>query len=238
MSDSADVIELLPLALMLVPVAAVIAIMAAWRAKPASAVYATFRMLAQLLLVGYALVFIFTSARWWLVSAIVILMMVVSSWIALRPLETRSGALYRDSLFSISLSGLAVLGLVVGLVVPSDPWYEPRVVIPLAGMVFANSMNVVSLAAERFQSEVGRGSDLIEARNTAFSASLIPLINSYLAVGLVSLPGMMTGQILSGTSPLVAVRYQIMVMCMLLGAGGLAAALFLQLQLRHRRRDI
>ena len=91
MSDSADVIELLPLALMLVPVAAVIAIMAAWRAKPASAVYATFRMLAQLLLVGYALVFIFTSARWWLVSAIVILMMVVSSWIALRPLETRSG---------------------------------------------------------------------------------------------------------------------------------------------------
>ena len=131
-----------------------------------------------------------------------------------------------------------MLGLVVGLVVPSDPWYEPRVVIPLAGMVFANSMNVVSLAAERFQSEVGRVSDLIEARNTAFSASLIPLINSYLAVGLVSLPGMMTGQILSGTSPLVAVRYQIMVMCMLLGAGGLAAALFLQLQLRHRRRDI
>ena len=238
MSDSADAIELLPLALMLVPVAAVIAIMAAWRAKPASAVYATFRMLAQLLLVGYALVFVFTSARWWLVSAIVILMMVVSSWIALRPLESRSGALYLDSLFSVSLSGLVVLGLVVGLVVPGDPWFEPRVVIPLAGMVFANSMNVVSLAAERFQSEVGRGSDLIEARNTAFSASLIPLINSYLAVGLVSLPGMMTGQILSGTSPLVAVRYQIMVMCMLLGAGGLAAALFLQLQLRHRRRDI
>ena len=238
MSDSAAAIELLPLALMLVPVAAVIAIMAAWRAKPASAVYATFRMLAQLLLVGYALVFVFTSARWWLVSAIVVLMMVVSSWIALRPLESRSGALYLDSLFSVSLSGLVVLGLVVGLVVPGDPWFEPRVVIPLAGMVFANSMNVVSLAAERFQSEVGRGSDLIEARNTAFSASLIPLINSYLAVGLVSLPGMMTGQILSGTSPLVAVRYQIMVMCMLLGAGGLAAALFLQLQLRHRRRDI
>lgn len=236
MGNSADAIELLPLALMLVPVAAVIVIMTAWRAKPASAVYATFRMLAQLLLVGYALVFIFTSARWWLVSAIVILMMVVSSWIALRPLESRSGALYRDSLFSISLSGLAVLGLVVGLVVPSDPWYEPRVVIPLAGMVFANSMNVVSLAAERFQSEVGRGSGLVEARNTAFSASLIPLINSYLAVGLVSLPGMMTGQILSGTSPLVAVRYQIMVMCMLLGAGGLAAALFLQLQLRQSRR--
>lgn len=234
MNDNAAIIELAPLALMLVPVVIVIFIMAAWRSKPLSAFYATFRMVAQLLLVGYALVFVFTSARWWLVAAIVVLMVVVSSWIALRPLERRNGRLYRDSLLAIGLSGLLILGLVLLVVVPGDPWFEARVVIPLAGMVFANSMNVVSLAAERFQAEVARGQSLVPARNKAFSASLIPLINSYLAVGLVSLPGMMTGQILSGTSPLVAVRYQIMVMCMLLGAGGIAAALFLQLQLRQR----
>ena len=91
--------------------------------------------------------------------------------------------------------------------------------IPLAGMAFANAMNSVSLASERLQAEIDNGNSGIKARNTAFQASLIPTINSLFAVGLVSLPGMMTGQILSGVSPLIAVRYQIMVMCMIFADG-------------------
>ena len=67
------------------------------------------------------------------------------------------------------------------------------------------------------------------ARAAAYKASLLPLLNMFFAVGLVSLPGMMTGQILSGVDPLVAVRYQIMVMCMLFGSGGIAAAVYLSL---------
>ena len=96
-------------------------------------------------------------------------------------------------------------------------------------MIFANSMNSVSLAAERYESEIANGVPLINARHTALHASLIPTINMLFAVGLVSLPGMMTGQILSGVSPHVAVRYQIMVMCMIFGSAGISSAYFLAL---------
>ena len=85
----------------------------------------------------------------------------------------------------------------------------------------------VSLAAERVQAELAHGGSWAKARNTAYQAAMIPVINSLLAVGLVSLPGMMTGQILSGVSPLLAARYQILIMCLIFAAAGLAAALFL-----------
>jgi putative ABC transport system permease protein len=96
-------------------------------------------------------------------------------------------------------------------------------------MIFAASMNAVSVAAERFVMEIKHGSKAMVARNEAFKAGLIPIFNSLLAVGLVSLPGMMTGQILSGVSPLIAARYQIVVMCMITGASGISAAIYLHL---------
>ena len=96
-------------------------------------------------------------------------------------------------------------------------------------MTIANCMNTVSLAAERFESEL-TNHPYNEARHTAMSAALIPTINSLFAVGIVSLPGMMTGQILSGVDPLIAVRYQIVVMCMIFGSSGIASASYLLLQ--------
>ncbi len=96
-------------------------------------------------------------------------------------------------------------------------------------MIFANAMNSVSLAAERLEAELERETAYDQARNIAFRASLIPITNSLFAVGLVALPGMMTGQILSGVSPLIAARYQIMVMCMVFGSAGISSALFLTL---------
>lgn len=90
-------------------------------------------------------------------------------------------------------------------------------------------MTSISLAADRFYAEMARENEYTRARNIALQSSLIPVINSLFAVGLVSLPGMMTGQILSGTSPLIAVRYQIMVMCMIFGSAGISSALFLSL---------
>jgi len=110
-----------------------------------------------------------------------------------------------------------------------SPWYSPQYIVPLAGMIFASSMNSVSLAAERLYAELERGVLYQEAKRIAFQASLIPVVNSLLAVGLVSIPGMMTGQILSDVSPLIAARYQIMVMCMVFGAAGISAACFLVL---------
>jgi len=104
--------------------------------------------------------------------------------------------------------------------------------IPLAGMIFAASMTNISLALERLCAELENGAAFTKARDTAFRTSMIPVINSFFAVGLISLPGMMTGQILSGVSPLIAVRYQIMVMCMIFGAAGLSTVCFLMLARR------
>lgn len=94
-------------------------------------------------------------------------------------------------------------------------------------MVFANGMNSVSLCGERFFAELNRGESYLDARNIAFKASMIPNVNALFAVGIVSLPGMMTGQILAGVSPFIAARYQIMVMCMVFASAGLASAIFL-----------
>jgi putative ABC transport system permease protein len=108
--------------------------------------------------------------------------------------------------------------------------------IPIAGMIFSNAMNAISLAGERLYSELGHHEDYTRARNTAFQAAMIPVTNALLAVGLVSLPGMMTGQILAGTSPLIASRYQIIVMCMIFSSAGISTAMFLAL-LKHRAAD-
>jgi putative ABC transport system permease protein len=110
-----------------------------------------------------------------------------------------------------------------------QPWYLPSSVIPLAGMIFAGAMNSISLAGERVEAETNRDVPYERSRSIALQASLIPITNTLFAVGLVSLPGMMTGQILSGVSPLIAVRYQIMVMCMIFGSAGISSAMFLTL---------
>ena len=104
-------------------------------------------------------------------------------------------------------------------------------------MIFANAMNSVSLAAERLEAEIERDVHYKQARSIALQASLIPITNSLFAVGLVSLPGMMMGQILSGISHLIAARYQIMVMCMIYGAAGISSACFLLL-IKSRVPDI
>ena len=95
-------------------------------------------------------------------------------------------------LISIGAPGLILLLVVTQIVLKMPRWFEPNLVIPIAGMIFANSVNTVSLAAERFESELKRGASYTVSRRTALDATLIPQINSLFAVGLVALPGMMT----------------------------------------------
>ena len=201
-----------------------------WLLDARTPLYANARMLVQLLAVGYVLTYVFETDHPLVIVAVVAGMVLISAWIALRPLKRGGVQLYPRVLVAIAASGLTMLAIVTQLVLDLPRWFEPQFVVPLAGMIFANAMNTVSLAAERFESECDRGVDYLEARRTALDAALIPQINALLAVGLVSLPGMMTGQILSGIEPLLAVRYQIMVMCMVFGSGGLGAVLYLALR--------
>lgn len=230
MNDSAQLIPLSRLALAFLPVVAVLVIVHRWSLGTRTAVVAVLRMVTQLLLVGYVLTFIFGSERAMVTLAVVAVMLAVGGWIALRPLGDDRPGRYPAALAAIGVGALTVLALVTQGVLAADPWHDASVVIPLAGMIIANSMNTVSLAAERFRTERGRGATYPEARHAAMSTALIPMTNSLLAVGLVSLPGMMTGQILSGVAPLVAVRYQVLVMCMIFGSAGLATSCYLVLQ--------
>jgi len=223
------------LALSFVPTFIVIGVILRWQAGTRTALYATARMLVQLLLIGYVLVYIFDADQPEIIVAVLVFMLIVSSWIAIRPLRNRQPHAYRNALVAISVGGVLTLALVSQAVLELQPWFSPRHVVPLAGMIFAGSMNAVSLAAERYLAEFERGTTYVEARRIALRAALIPITNSLFAVGLVSLPGMMTGQILSGVSPMVAAKYQIVVMTMLFGASGISAALYLVLANRSLR---
>ena len=229
MESTLPPISLAQLAIAFVPVVAVLALFWRWSLGAWTGLYATGRMLIQLLIVGYVLTFVFAADQPYIVLAVLVVMMAAAAWIALRPLGARTPRNLGRALFAIGASGVCTLALVTQLVLDLAPWYEPRFLVPLAGMTFSTAMNAVSLAAERQQAELAAGAALAPARRQALDTALIPQINSLFAVGVVNLPGMMTGQILSGVAPLVAVRYQIMVMCMLFGVAGLSAALYLTL---------
>ncbi len=227
-------ISLPRLALAFIPVGVVIALMWRWHQGYGRALHAVARMLLQLLLIGYVLIYIFETESGILITAVLGVMVVAASWIALNTVDVARGPLFAASLLAVLVGGGSTLLLVTQGVLGLEPWYRPSYIIPLAGMIFSASMTNISLALERLHAELGNGNAFERARDIAFRASMIPVINSFFAVGLISLPGMMTGQILSGVSPLVAARYQVMVMCMIFGAAGLSTICFLLLIRRSR----
>lgn len=227
METAIKTVDLANLALAFIPVMGVLLIYYRWSLNYGNAIYAVARMLVQLLTVGYCLAYLLSTELPLVVLAVLLLMIVVSSWIALNAVLEYRRVLLLKACLAIAGGGGVTLLVISQAVLQVEPWYAPQYMIPLGGMVFANAMTSVSLSAERFRSEIQHGDNFQQARAIAFNASLIPVVNSLFAVGLVSLPGMMTGQILSGVSPLVAVRYQIMVMCMIFAASGISSALFL-----------
>lgn len=224
-----SIIELPRLALAFIPVFVVLFIQFNWVLPQKRTLHALVRMLVQLLLVGFFLGYIFESKSAWLVLILLIIMVLFSSWIALNNIEAPRRQLFQRAVLAISLSGVLTLFIITQGVLQLSPWYHAQTLIPLAGMAFASSMNSISLSGERFYAELANSVSYEQARNTAFQASMIPNVNALLAVGIVALPGMMTGQILSGVSPFIAARYQIMVMCMIFASAGISSAYFLYL---------
>jgi len=229
MNESITFIPFSRLLIIFIPVGLLIFILQSWYLDWKNSLYAIFRMLIQLMIIGYFLTYIFLSDNVFIIFTILISMVFIASWIALGTISEDRLKSLKYAFISIMIGGGATLLLVTQFVLKLDPWYMPRYMIPIAGMIFASSMNGVSLAAERLKAELERNINHDKAKGIALKASLIPITNSLFAVGLVSLPGMMTGQILSGISPHVAVRYQIMAMCMIFSAVGLSSYLFLRM---------
>ena len=232
--------ELIPIpkiALCLIPFIIVVYVQLRWSLNYKYLLLATARMVLQLVIVGYFLLFIFDNHSIWGVGTVLFIMMTASSIIAIRHLQHKQVQTYFAVFLAIFIGGFSLLVLVSQFVLTTDTYFEPRIVIPIAGMIFANAMNCISLASERYESEVKNGKTPTEARSIAYRASLIPNTNTFIAVGLVSLPGMMTGQILSGVSPLIAARYQIVIMLMVFSSSGISAAIFLQYLFKVSLRD-
>jgi putative ABC transport system permease protein len=204
-----------------------------WVGNKTEIIYATFRMVSQLLLIGYLLTYIFKSETSYMTLLVVLVMISAASFITLRNVTCKNKNVYFSIFIAILVGGSINLFLVLFFVLDIQSLSEPRYIIPIAGMLYANCMNAVSLVAERFEKEIAIH-DYEKARAFSFKASLIPQINSFLAVGLVSLPGMMTGQILAGADPIIAVRYQMMVMLMILGSSGISTVLYLSNQKKQK----
>ena len=219
-------IELYNLLYLLFPLIIVWYFYKSWVNDSYEIINATIRMIIQLLLIGYVLLYIFNNENYILGIFILLFMMIISTWIALRNIKNKSKHEYLLILTSLSISGLLHLFIIILLVLQLENIYTPQYVIPIAGMLFANIMNSLSLGIERFEMEYLKSKNFIEARAISFKASMIPQINSLFAVGLVSLPGMMTGQILSGVDPLIAVRYQIMIMAIVLSSSGISIIIY------------
>ena len=227
MDEKITFIPFSQLLIIFIPVGMVVFVLRSWSLEWINSLYAIGRMLIQLIIIAYFLTFLFSTNNSLITLFILVSMVFIASWIALGTVSKDRINLLKIVFISILFGGGITLLLVTQFVLKLDPWYMPRYMIPIAGMVFASSMNGVSLAAERLKAELDRNISYDKAKSIALKASLIPITNSLFAVGLVSLPGMMTGQILSGISPHIAIRYQIMVMCMIFSAVGLSSYLFL-----------
>lgn len=184
------------------------------------------RCASQLSLLGWILVPIFTTNLWWMTLGYCLIMILVASAEAVsRPQHTYSWE-FMAVFFSIGVTCAAVISFGLIIVIGVSPWYEPQYLIPLLGMLLGNACSSVSVGLTSILREFAQGRDGIElllslgatrmeaTRDVVYTSlrlAMTPLINTMNVVGIVSIPGMMTGQILGGSDPAVAARYQIII---------------------------
>ena len=190
-------------------------------------VIAAARMTVQLVLLGLVLDWIFARNRWYSVVALMLVMTVTAGVAAVRRTERRYAGVWVDSLIAVGVSSWLVTALALGAVVQVEPWYRPQYAIPFLGMILGNTLTGISLGLDRLGAELSSDRDRIEALlalgatrweaahpalRRAIRAGMIPTLNAMAVIGLVSLPGMMTGQLLAGVDPGDAAKYQIVIM--------------------------
>ncbi|MGD7008262.1 ABC transporter permease [Metabacillus sp. 84] len=207
--------------------------------------FATARMTVQLVLVGYLLTYIFERPNPFISILIVLIMETFAVMNIFRQVGEKLSSKLKLSIAVSMLAGsIASLLFFNFIVVHFEPWYEPRYFIPIAGMIIGNSMTGLTLGVKNMtegmkkQKLVVEGALMLGAKpeeasrtivNSAFDSAILPTLNNMLGMGIVFLPGMMTGQILAGASPLVAIEYQIVVLLSITGSTALCVLLFIRL---------
>lgn len=206
---------------------------------------ATTRMTIQLTVMGYILMFVFEYPSWWLTLLMLCVMLSFAIYNARKRVKLAMPRELRRIMALSMLCGYAVTAaFFLFVVLRVDPWFNPQYCIPISGMIVGNAMTGIALGANKLCSGMYEGRERIENSlmlgatpaaatravvNDAFDSAILPTMNNMLTMGIVSLPGMMTGQILSGTFPITAIKYQIGIMLAILGCTALTVVLFVTL---------
>ncbi len=208
------------------------------------------RLVVQLVVLGAVLGWVFGSDSPWVVGLVALGMLAASGQaVGARWPRGRSAWALRWQAFGVLAVGAGlVLAVGMRLSLGLRPWYEPSTVIPMLGMILGNSVNGVALAADRLDAELRTNRDLVELRlalgatagqaareplRAAVGAGLLPTIQNMALAGVVSIPGMMTGQILAGAPVDGALRYQILIYLLIAGTVGISTLLLLAIRLRR-----
>lgn len=204
--------------------------------------------IVQLLLIGLVLEWVFRVERWYVVLGLMVVMTLIAGVAATQRTHIRYPGIWVRSIAAVSGSGWLIAGLALAVIVQVRPWYAPQYAIPLLGMILGNTLNGVSLGLDRLGSELAARRYEVEALlalgatrweaarplvRQAVRTGLIPTINAMMVVGIVSLPGMMTGQILAGARPVEAVKYQIVIMFLIASATALGTVSVVLLSYRR-----
>lgn len=211
---------------------------------------AAVRTVIQLLLIGLVLKALFASSSLlWVLLLSLVMLAIAGREVMARQHRRFAGAWgYGIGLVSMFISSFSVTLFALLVVLGTRPWYEPQYSIPLLGMLLGNTMNGISLALDRLTQAAWDQRAVIEARlmlghsadqaisgirRQVFRSGLIPIINAMAAAGVVSLPGMMTGQILAGAPPVEAVKYQILIMFLIASGAGFGTLAAVRLAVRR-----
>jgi len=195
------------------------------------------RTVIQLLLIGLVLKTIFSNVHLVWITLIAVLMLLMAGREVMARQKYRLTGWWGFGLGTAAMfvSSFSITLIALNVIINVDPWYEPQYAIPLLGMMLGNTMNGISLGQDRLNQAAWEKSAIIEARlmlgwtwsqaisdlrKDSIRSGLMPIINAMAAAGVVSLPGMMTGQILAGSPPMEAVKYQILIMFLIAAGTG------------------
>ncbi|MCG7983563.1 MAG: iron export ABC transporter permease subunit FetB [Candidatus Thiodiazotropha lotti] len=201
---------------------------------------AALRTVIQLSLLGLVLKFLFVQSHPLLISALAMFMLFVAGYEVMARQQRRFSGIWGFGVGTLSMfiSSFSVTILALTVIIQAEPWYSVQYLIPLLGMMLGNTMSGIAIALDNLTQNAWQRRQEIEARlilghtwdqaireirRNALRSGLIPIINAMAAAGIVSLPGMMTGQILAGTPPMEASKYQILIMLLIAAGTGFGA---------------
>lgn len=204
----------------------------------------TIRSFIQLFLMGFLLKYTFANSHWAITIVLFVAMLLFASSEAYKRIKIKDLKIFRYILISLGIGSIIPLSMIFYLVIKIEPWYNIRFIIPITGMIMANSMTALALGLKNYLDEISANKSLIEAKlslganaresissifRKSYYNGLLPSINALMVLGIAKIPGMMTGQILAGTSAIESVKYQLMIMYMISFSTAISLLILLRL---------